>query len=331
MKVEFNSTDELHNILMTNSKGAKLLLSIRAGMDYLLEEIHERKSTILWRYDRFLLVRDELPCPFLWVQWQAKDFEVLNYKSIGDLVKKLKSMKLVWSYYSFNLHRRHNLIDEKLRNKRDILRLNFPEDRNRFLNLKNKGAFWTLLSESIVLIANEVSSWKLLGEMEFVENKEAPPSRAYLKLWEVFMHIPYLPTKECIVLDLGCSPGGWTWVLAKLAKKVIAIDKAKLHPSLLQLKNVIYEEKSAYSIKPSDYLNTQWLFSDIISFPDKTLELIEKWISEGYGGNMVFTIKFQGKTDFKTIEKLKKIPNSFLLHLYHNKHELTWIRLQKNS
>ena len=41
----------------------------------------------------------------------------------------------------------------------------------------------------------------------------------------------------------------------------------------------------------------------------------------------VCTIKFQGETDHKTVDAFAKIPGSRLLHLHHNRHELTWIKL----
>lgn len=323
--------DELHNILKAKSKEAKLLLCLREGHEYLLEEIGFRGSKLLWKNDRFYLVEDYHKEPFLWAQWQAEDLEIIEYSSINDLVRCLKNYGKVWSYYSFDLHRRHTLIDEKLRYNRNSKRLKFPEDRMRYLEQKDYGGFWSLLSNSLALISKNTSSSRIFGEMEFEENKQTPPSRAYLKLWEILMKLPYVPSSNQTVMDLGCAPGGWTWVLSKFAKEVISIDKAQMSQNILKIGNVRFEEKSAYSINPKEYLNVQWIFSDVISYPEKTLELIERWISDGYLGNMVFTIKFQGKTNFEVINKLKTIPHSRLTHLYHNKHELTWYRLQNNS
>jgi 23S rRNA (cytidine2498-2'-O)-methyltransferase len=41
----------------------------------------------------------------------------------------------------------------------------------------------------------------------------------------------------------------------------------------------------------------------------------------------VCTIKFQGATDHATVRRFAAFPGAQLMHLYHNKHELTWIRL----
>jgi hypothetical protein len=38
------------------------------------------------------------------------------------------------------------------------------------------------------------------------------------------------PSEFCV--DLGSSPGGWTWVLQKLGARVLSVDKAALDPSV---------------------------------------------------------------------------------------------------
>jgi hypothetical protein len=42
---------------------------------------------------------------------------------------------------------------------------------------------------------------------------KCPPSRAYLKLWEVFSRLGVTPKKDDLCLDLGPSPRGWSWEL----------------------------------------------------------------------------------------------------------------------
>jgi 23S rRNA (cytidine2498-2'-O)-methyltransferase len=43
---------------------------------------------------------------------------------------------------------------------------------------------------------------------------------------------------------------------------------------------------------------------------------------------MICTVKFQGKTDHAVVREFAAIPGSQLLHLHHNRHELTWFRLR---
>jgi 23S rRNA (cytidine2498-2'-O)-methyltransferase len=55
--------------------------------------------------------------------------------------------------------------------------------------------------------------------------------------------------------------------------------------------------------------------------------LVQKWLQAGNVRCFVCTLKFQGATDFAAMHAFAAIPGSRLLHLHHNKHELTWIRL----
>jgi integrase len=54
-----------------------------------------------------------------------------------------------------------------------------------------------------------------------VKNGTPKPSRAYLKLWELFTLIGEHPRPGELCLDLGSSPGGWTWVLQRLGARVV--------------------------------------------------------------------------------------------------------------
>jgi 23S rRNA (cytidine2498-2'-O)-methyltransferase len=125
-------------------------------------------------------------------------------------------------------------------------------------------------------------------------------------------------------LDLGSCPGGWSWVLSKVAKEVVSVDKAPLDPSIAKIKNIRFLKKDAFKLKPHDIEKVDWLFSDIICEPSRLLELAQLWREAGIK-NFVCTIKFKGQTDFDIVNRFKEIAGSRIIHLYHNKHEVTWI------
>jgi 23S rRNA (cytidine2498-2'-O)-methyltransferase len=52
-------------------------------------------------------------------------------------------------------------------------------------------------------------------------------------------------------------------------------------------------------------------------------------MASGRVRNFVCTIKFQGETDHETARRFAQIPGSRVMHLHHNKHELTWFKLQE--
>ena len=122
------------------------------------------------------------------------------------------------------------------------------------------------------------------------------------------------PGETC--LDLGASPGGWSYVLGKLGARVIAIDKAPLDARLTALPNVMQRQESAFALAPRDIGPVDWLFSDVICYPARLLTLVEKCIAAGTVKNFVCTIKFQGETDFATQARFAAIPGSRLMHLH---------------
>ncbi len=123
-------------------------------------------------------------------------------------------------------------------------------------------------------------------------------------------------------LDLGASPGGWTWVLATLGADVTAVDKAPLAATVAAMPGVSERLDSAFGLEPEP---VDWLFSDIIAYPDRLLALVRRWIDAGAARYIVCTIKFQGPTDHAAAEAFAAIPGGRVIHLFHNKHELTFL------
>lgn len=316
----------LKSILKVQPQDYQLVVAIRGADEHLLTELAHKKLRVHWQQERFYLV-DKGEEPLIWIQWCCSNFEMVEAESINLITQQLKKHALHWSNFTFDFHRRQALVADTFKFQGVQKRINFPEDYEKFQQ-NRRGGFWTLLEPNLLLIAKDTSSWRYLGEMEFNENKEEPPSRAYLKLWEAMMHLPVWPKNTDIVMDLGACPGGWTWVLKSFVQEVISVDKAPLATQLMKAKNVQFLQDSIFGLDPKKWQHVQWLFCDVICYPEKIFELIQKWITQGFKGNFVFTIKFQGETDFSVVKKLSKVEGSKLIHLYHNKHELTWIYLQ---
>ena len=161
--------------------------------------------------------------------------------------------------------------------------------------------------------------------MAFVEDRTGPPNRAYLKLWEALVRLGRWPGPGERCLDLGASPGGWTWVLARLGAAVVAVDKAPLDPKVAAMPGVSWRGESAFALEPESVGAVDWLFSDIVCYPARLLRLVETWRSSGLVRNFVCTIKFQGETDHDSAAAFAAIPGAQVLHLHHNKHELTFL------
>jgi 23S rRNA (cytidine2498-2'-O)-methyltransferase len=241
--------------------------------------------------------------------------------SIGDAARKLRAIQRNWALYSFSSHRRAALIADKL-----------PKVSARPLVFgtpapKAPLGSWTLLDPDTILASPHCASPFPNGEVQFVEDRTAPPSRAYLKLWELLTLLDERPQPGELCLDLGASPGGWTFVLQQLGARVLSVDKAALDERVAALPGVAYQRGSAFALDPRTAGPVDWLFSDVVCYPKRLFALVQKWLAAGNVRRFVCTIKFQGATDFATTQRFAAIPGSRLLHLHHNKHELTWIKL----
>lgn len=249
--------------------------------------------------------------------------EILPYTSINHAAELLKSKARRWSHYSVNNHRRAELILDKVPSAK-IKRYDFLEEIP-----KTKLGCFALLSESEMILTPETTCPLPFGEIEFNEDKINPPSRAYLKLWELFTLYGYKPEAGMKTIDVGSCPGGWTWVLQTVGTHVVSVDKAPLDPKIAALPNIEFKKESAFGLRPQHVGHLDWFFSDIICYPDKLLELVNRWRESGLVDNFACTIKFQKPTDFETLFKFKAIPGSRVVHLSCNKHEVTWINTKE--
>lgn len=273
---------------------------------------------ILQNQNFYLCSQDLKP---VWAQQTWSDCQTIEVDSIGDAQKKLKEIGGFWIPFSYQLHRRTNLIAEKL----PLLKI--PKLSLALSHPQKTANGFCLIEENKILIAKNVFPQNIGGISDF-ENDKSAPSRAYQKLIETFsLHIAP-PTKNEKVIDLGSCPGGWTYVLAKLGCQTMSVDTAPLDASVLKFANVQFLKKDAFKLVPEDIGHLNWLFSDIICEPKKLLSLVQKWRQSGLVKNFVCTIKFKGETDLVTLREFQKIPNSKIVHLSCNKHELTWILLQ---
>lgn len=257
--------------------------------------------------------------PVFWKSYWA-GARVQKIDSIGGAAKFLKSQGALWTPFMAKEKRRTMLIAEELRCRKPT-----PIEFGKSLPDGKLGGF-ALLEKDLLVYCPSITPNTLGEELTFKETEEAP-SRAYLKLWEFFTRLRLRPANGSIVTDFGACPGGWTWVLANLGCEVYAFDKAPLAPHVESLKNVHFQKKDIFKIRPSELPPLDWFFSDVIAYPDKLLEYVEGLIAAKAAKNYVITIKLKGDTDFATLAKWRAIPGSKCVHLSVNRHELTWFLL----
>ena len=277
----------------------------------LLEEL-SRAGVTVDRWHGRLALTAAPPRPVAWALdcWTAP--ALYPIASVGAAADVLRGMQRNWASYGADYHRRMALIEDRLPPLRPRP-LVFPAAPPA----SHLGA-WTLLEPGLLLASPTTTSPVPRGEWLFEEDHIGPPSRAYLKLYEALTRLGVRPGPGERCIDLGASPGGWSWVLACLGADVLAVDRAPLDPRL----SVPIRLESAFGMMPEP---TDWLFSDVIAYPARLLALVRRWIDAGCGARIICSVKFQGATDHETADAFAAIPGGQLVHLFHNKHELTFL------
>lgn len=236
--------------------------------------------------------------------------------SVKAAADALRAMQRNWAAYAAAHHRRMALIQARLPPVK-AAPLPFPAPPPS----SHLGA-WTLLAPDRLLASPAKSSPFVNGECHFVQDHAGPPSRAYLKLWEALLRMRRWPAPGERCIDLGAAPGGWTWALARLGASVLAVDRAPLAPAVAAMPGVRQRRESAFALPPEP---VDWLCSDVIAYPGRLLALVRRWIDAGAARHIVCSIKFQGPTDHEAAEAFAAIPGARVAHLFHNKHELTFL------
>jgi 23S rRNA (cytidine2498-2'-O)-methyltransferase len=284
-----------------------------------LQEELARKGVRVQAWHGVLALSPDPPVDAVWAACIWLDPVELPAPSVKAAADALRGIQRNWAAYAADLHRRMELIGERLPPVAAK-----PLAPGTAPPASHLGA-WTLLAPDRLLASPHTSSPVPNGEWRFVEDRAGPPSRAYLKLWEAFARLRAWPKPGETCLDLGASPGGWTWAVAGLGAAVTAVDRAELAPEVTRLPGVTFRQGNAFAepVVPVD-----WLVCDVIAYPARSLELVQRWMAPGGAARIVCTVKFQGATDHAMAEAFAAIPEGRLWHLWHNKHELTfaWAR-----
>jgi len=199
-----------------------------------------------------LFLTDSHPVFAPWAANVWFDVQRVHIASIKDGARQLREIQRNWVLHEDGVgegvHRRARLIADGLPHVSGKP-IRFPNGQP-----KSPLGSWTLVDASMMLAAARCSSLVGDGAFMFAEDREGPPSRAYLKLWEALTRIDFYPGTGTHCVDLGAAPGGWSWVLAELGAQVTAVDKAPLDPSLVARDSVQFLQESAFGLSPEAYI-----------------------------------------------------------------------------
>lgn len=283
-----------------------------------------------------IVYKEGISKQIFWAKLEMEEPFIASFSSISEACNILKKIQRNWAMYPYKCIRRSELIKQKLP---------FISEKQKtfpYIIPNAPMGIFTLLDKNTLFASSKTSSPLPLGKLHFIEDKINPPSRAYLKLYEALCLIDYYkksfyqdetkgiftkekPFENTTCIDAGASPGGWTWVLDSLLANVVAIDRAPLAHSLQNKKNISFIAHDAFTLPPSYFGKVDWVFSDVICYPPRLLEWVKKWLDSKLCSQFICTIKMQGSPDMKSIQSFANIPNSKIVSLTANKHELTWL------
>lgn len=154
-----------------------------------------------------------------------------------------------------------------------------------------------------------------------------PPSLAYRKLTEALAWLRHAPLPGERVVDLGASPGGWSWVLLEHGALVLGVDKGAMHPSILERPGFTHARRDGFTYEPEAPVD--WLVCDIIAEPEKSAALFERWTAARWYRRAVFHLKMRGQPERALIDRAVECATRAgytsvrCKHLAHDKNEVT--------
>ncbi len=274
-------------------------------------------------YENLLYFKDEKIVHPSWAKTCLEEVFEIDFESIGQLASALKSIQRNWAQYAYENFRRSQLVQDKLPYINTKLK-EFPFDVP-----KSTIGVFSLIEKNKALVFPKSTSIFPAGNITLIEDHDNPPSRAYLKFEEALIRFNNnygcLPKEGERCFDAGACPGGWTWVLTQLKTNIFAVDRSPLAPSLMEHPLVKFMTHDAFTLEPEELGNFDWIFSDVICYPDRLLGWVKNWIATGKVQNMICSIKMQGETDWSIVQAFADIPNSIVQHMQYNKHEVTWM------
>jgi 23S rRNA (cytidine2498-2'-O)-methyltransferase len=163
----------------------------------------------------------------------------------------------------------------------------------------------------------------------------AAPSRSTLKLAEAFQE--FLDERslkrlgpEATAVDLGASPGGWTWQLVRRGVAVTAVDNGAMDATLMDSGLVKHRRTDGLTYRPSEPVD--WMVCDVVESPSRVAHLASRWIAEGWCRETIFNLKLPMKKRWEEVQRAREIIDTTLggggyflrmKQLYHDREEVT--------
>jgi 23S rRNA (cytidine2498-2'-O)-methyltransferase len=164
----------------------------------------------------------------------------------------------------------------------------------------------------------------------------AAPSRSALKLAEAIDE--FIDEKDrarrftpgMTAVDLGASPGGWTWQLVQRGLMVTAVDNGPMDEALMESGQVKHRRDDGFHFRPAEPVD--WMVCDMVESPSRIARLASSWIAQGWCPQTIFNLKLPMKKRWEELLRCRAIIDEALggggyylrmKQLYHDREEVT--------
>lgn len=172
----------------------------------------------------------------------------------------------------------------------------------------------------------------------------AAPSRSTLKLEEALLTLLNEDERERWLkpgmsgVDLGASPGGWTYQLVRRSIRVTAVDNGPIAASLLDTGIVTHLREDGFRYRPQ--VAVDWMVCDMVEQPRRVAARMGEWLAEGWCRYTVFNLKLPMKKRYDEVNLCRELVEKAVSdigkriewrarQLYHDREEITvFVRLR---
>jgi 23S rRNA (cytidine2498-2'-O)-methyltransferase len=162
------------------------------------------------------------------------------------------------------------------------------------------------------------------GDAPIASDRSAP-SRAFAKLIEAEARLGASIGSRQTCVDLGASPGSWTYVALNRGSFITAVDRTALRSDLMEHEHVSFVRGDAFKFEPARPVD--WLLCDVIAPPEQSAHLLLEWLRRKWCRRFVVTLKMKDTSGYAALNSLKRQLQSlaqpcFLTRLSANKKEV---------
>jgi 23S rRNA (cytidine2498-2'-O)-methyltransferase len=168
------------------------------------------------------------------------------------------------------------------------------------------------------------------GQRRLAARPEAP-ARSHLKLEEAleWSALPIAPGD--VAIDVGCAPGGWSYVLLERGLVVHGVDPTPVAEAVRVHPGFHHHRGSAKRLRPErDAPGARWLFCDMNGPPAAALGILERLLRDAPAiEGILHTLKLSDDPPLETLDaaraffRVAGFASVRARHLYHNRRELT--------